>query len=463
MKRKGCLLRAKLGKLAVAGSALQVLTLVGLLAGCGQQVSRVEEVPRQPAASSRVPIILIPGISRETASVLKGGSLTPFSALALRTDANAVAHLGDPQFPVDGMAPAEIPGQLDRALRGTDVRGFQRLIDRLVREEGYVRGNPGQPRDKDYPENAKVDREDRTRVASLFVLYYDWRRDLAESACFIAGQVARIRAATGAPQVLLVGNSLGGVVARYYLRYGGRDAMRDRDCPQADATMAAAVNAPGAMWVSRAVLLAAPHHGSALAFRALLQDFRLFGMVGVGLREAVFTMPLAWELLPSAESDGRVALLVGNNGDERIPLYDVRTWVSRGWLTRDGAGPEGVRFAGAMLERAVAFQRSMLDRNPVEESVPRLAIGSECRPTLARALVAEGKLEFISREQTDHQLYSRVTAPGDGVVTAESALGLPSSPTLSVLPACSGHNTYFEDPDILDRVVQFLLTVRRVM
>ena len=81
-------MRANLGKLAVIGSALQVLILVGLLAGCGQQVSRVEEVPRQPGVSSRVPVILIPGISRETAGILKGGILTPFSALALRTDAD---------------------------------------------------------------------------------------------------------------------------------------------------------------------------------------------------------------------------------------------------------------------------------------------------------------------------------------------------------------------------------------
>lgn len=428
-----------------------------MLVGCGQQASRVEEVPRRPTASDRVPIVLIPGISRETARVMKGGSLTPFSALALRTDEDALAHLGDPRFPVDGTSPGEIPVQLDRHLRGTDVRGFQHLIDRLVREEGYVRGNPDQPRDKDYPENAQAEREDRTRVASLFVLYYDWRRDLAESACFVAERIARIRAATGALRVLLVGNSLGGVVARYYLRYGGRDAMQDRDCPHSDAAMAAEVNAPGAKWVHRAILLAAPFHGSALAFRALMQDFRLFGMVGVGLRDAVFTMPLAWELLPFADPDGRVALLVGDKGEQRVPLYDVQTWVARGWFPGGGSNPERVRFVGAMLARSAAFHRSLQGHNPAEESVPRLALGSECRPTLTRAVVAEGKPKFLSRDQTDDPLFSRATAPGDGIVTAESAFGLPPSPTLTVLSVCSGHNTYFEDPDIRDHAVQFLL------
>ena len=119
---------------------------------------------------------------------------------------------------MDGTAPTALPAKLDRALRGTDVRGLQALIDRLVREEGYVRGDPDQPRDKDYPENAAADRRDRTRVASLFVLYYDWRRDLSESACFAAQQIERIRAATGASHVRLVAHSLGGVIARFSFR-----------------------------------------------------------------------------------------------------------------------------------------------------------------------------------------------------------------------------------------------------
>lgn len=450
--------RSQPGWIAGPTTAFAVVTLVTLLVGCGQQAPQVEEAPRRPTSSDRVPIILVPGISRETARIMKGGSLVAFSALSLRTDADALSHLGDPRFPVDGASPAEIPVHLDRVLRGTDVRGFQRLIDRLVRKEGYVRGNPEQPRDKDYPENAQADREDRTRVASLFVLYYDWRRDLAESACFVAERISRIRAAAGAPRVLLIGNSLGGVVAKYYLRYGGRDAMRGRNCPETDAAMAAEVNAPGARWVDRAVLLAAPFHGSALAFRALLQDFTLFGIVGVGLRDAVFTMPLAWELLPFADQDGRVALLVGDKGEERVALYDAQTWVARGWLPGVGTDPERVRFVSAILARATAFHRSLLDRNSAEESVPRLIVGSECRPTLARAAVVGGKLKFLSRDQTADPLFSRTTAPGDGIVTAESALSLPPSPTLTVLPVCSGHNTYLEDTDIQDRVVQFLLT-----
>jgi len=434
-----------------------VLALAGWLAGCGREPARIEaEFPR-PIAAERVPVVLVPGISREVAAILRGGTLVPFSALALRTDAEAVAHLGDPRFPADGVPATEAPAVLDRALRKADVRGLQPLMDALVREEGYVRGNPDDPRDKDYPGNPAGEREDRRHPASLFVVYYDWRRDLAESACVLADRIARIRAATGASRVHLVAHSYGGVVARYYLRYGGRDVVGDRECPAVSGAMAAAVNAPGAGSVARAVLLGAPLHGSAVAFRALLEDFSLFGLIPLGLRDAVFTMPLAWELLPRAEPDGRVALLVGVSEDGRVPLYALRTWVERGWLPDGDQDAGHLGFVGTMLARSLALQRSMAGRHPAEEAVPRLVAGGRCRPTLTRALAAAGGVRFLSRGQTDHPLFTRATAPGDGVVTAESATGLPPSPTLTVLTTCTAHTAYLQDADLLARVVRFLL------
>jgi pimeloyl-ACP methyl ester carboxylesterase len=438
------------------GPTLLVLALLGCLVGCGRGPSGVEpEIPHL-AVPDRVPIVLVPGISREVAGVLRGGALAPFSDMALRTDAEAVSNLGDPRFPADRTSAMDAPAMLDRALRGTDVRGLQGLIDYLVREDGYVRGNPDQPRDKDYPENPKTEREDRRAVASLFVVYYDWRRDLAENACVLADRIARIRAATGASRIHLVAHSYGGVVARYYLRYGGRDVVRGRDCPIADGQMAAAINAPGGQTTDRAVLLGAPLHGSLLAFRALLEDFNLFGFLALGLRDAVFTMPLTWELLPEADADGRVPLLAGVNGDGLVPLYALRTWVDRGWIADGAKDPGRLHFVEAMLARSLALQKNLAGRNTAEEAVPRLVVGGECRPTPTRALATANGVQFLARGQTDHPFFSEATAPGDGVVTTESATDLPASPTLTVLTICTAHSMYVQDPDLRARVVRFL-------
>jgi len=433
-----------------------VLLTMWLLAACGQTMPPVEEATPEGIVPDRVPVILVPGVSREVGAQLRGGRLMPFSAMALRTDSEALANLGDPRFAVDWGRPLEVPSRLDSALRREDVRGLQALIDRLVREEGYLRGNPEQPLDKDYPENPESARKDRTRLASLFVIYYDWRRDLAESACLLAHRVARIRARTGAPRVHLIGHSLGGVVARYYARYGGRDVLRDRDCPLDGGVQAAAVNAPGSATIAGLVSLGAPHRGSAQALRALLQDFNLFGVVSVGLRDAVFTMPMAWQLLPFAEADGRIPLLMGANGEERVALYEPQTWIGKGWLVGDATDPERRRFLDNMLARASGLHRRLQEPSREEEMVSRLVLGSECRPTPARALVENGTVAFLSRSQADHPLFGRVTVPGDGVVSLESALGVPPSATVSALTVCTNHSGYVDDLTVTDRIVRFI-------
>jgi len=430
--------------------------IVLLLTACSQSVSRFEDTSQESIPPDRVPIVVVPGISREVARQLNG-SIIPYSALALRTDAEALTRLGDPRFPADGDRPLGVPGELDRALRGTDVRGLQGLINHLIQHEGYVRGDPEQPRDKDYPENPESVRTDRKRLASLFVVYYDWRRDVAESACILAEHVARIRALTGAPRVHLVGHSLGGMVVRYYLRFGGRDVMQERECPLGSGEVRAALNAPGGGSAGRVVTMGAPFRGSAMAFRALLQDFNLFGIVSLGLRRAIFTMPVAWELLPFAGEDGQVPLLLDHKGVESVPLYDARTWVERGWLIGDSSDPERQRFLQTILARATKFHQRMAEPNPAEETIPRLIVGAGCRPTPARAIVADGKVEFLGRTDADSPLFARITVPGDGVVSLESALGVPPAPTLTPVTVCSGHGTYVNDPGTTERIAQFLL------
>jgi hypothetical protein len=123
------------------------ILLAVLLAGCGSPVTREAERVPHPYPPARLPIVLLPGISRETAQVMRGGAFGSFARLALPMDDRALAHLDDPRVPVDGEVPWDYPSALDHALRKTSVRGLQPLIQSLVEEGGYVRGNPDDPRD----------------------------------------------------------------------------------------------------------------------------------------------------------------------------------------------------------------------------------------------------------------------------------------------------------------------------
>jgi hypothetical protein len=415
-----------------------------LSAGCGSGgVRQAETSPGMGQASGRPTIVLIPGISREVSRVLRG-SIPLFSALALKTDGEAVARLGDPRFAAGDAAPLDLPGRLDRALRGVPVRGLQPLIDRLIQQEGYVRRNPGNPADRDYPEN-RPGEEPAPASPSLFVLYYDFRRDIPETACLLADTIGRIQAAAGTPRVRLLGHSLGGTLARYIVRYGHWDAAAGQPCPLAGQPAPAA-----APVVERAAFLGAPLGGTPVAFQALIQDVSVFGL-GLGLRDSAFTMPVAWQLLPPVGPDGFVPILGEDAGEDRVALYDLRTWRQRGWLDDILLAGERLRFAEAMLARSAALHRAMQGSQPEEERIPRLAVASTCRPTPGRLADMPGlHLSFRSPDP-------RISLPGDGVVTAESATAVPAAPGLTVATTCTRHNGYLDAPEILEQVTRFLL------
>jgi hypothetical protein len=111
-------------------------------------------------------------------------------------------------------------------------------------------------------------------------------------------------------------------------------------------------------------------------------------------------------------------------------------------------------FLETMLARSKRLQERLHATNAAEDAIPRLVLGSACRQTLARAVAQNGKVEFLSRSDMDNPLFGRVTVPGDGVVSLDSALGIPPSPTLATMTVCTGHNAYVDDPNVTDRILQ---------
>ena len=67
---------------------------------------------------------------------------------------------------------------------------------------------------------AQQDAAARARVHHVFA--YDWRRDLVESARRLDETLEALAEARGDPDTRfnVVGHSMGGLIARYYLRYG---------------------------------------------------------------------------------------------------------------------------------------------------------------------------------------------------------------------------------------------------
>jgi hypothetical protein len=295
-----------------------------------------------------------------------------------------------------------------------------------------------------------------------FAFPYDWRRDLVEAAQALGAAIERLKTGLGKPdlKVALLCHSTGGLIARYYAKYGTEDVL-DQD-PLPPPTYAGAKN------ISRIVMLGTPNAGSLDMFYRMHQG-RWIPTVGTWTPETIFTMPAAYQLLPF---DGREVFVDADGRPLDVDLYDPENWERYGWaafqprrqatvrtrMVRRDPG-EGAarheelrerqrRFLVAALRRAERFHLALRHGNPAEES-ERI----------------RWRTRFESRDPaTKQQLY----AYGDLSVTKESLLGQrrfgpagsgPSRrlPGAQAMFFCEGHGGLPRSITFMDNVLNTLL------
>jgi hypothetical protein len=146
------------------------------------------------------------------------------------------------------------------------------------------------------------------------VYTYDWRRDLVEGARGLGLRLEGLAREMGDPgaRFHLVGHSMGGLVARYYLRFGGAEPAADARVTWAGARRAASV-----------LLAATPNAGSIPPL--------LLGMPGPHTTLAasvVSRMPSVYQLLPPS---GTQPLVDPRGRPLEHDLHDPATWERFRW------------------------------------------------------------------------------------------------------------------------------------
>jgi pimeloyl-ACP methyl ester carboxylesterase len=257
---------------------------------------------------------------------------------------------------------------------------------------------------------------------SQHVFAYDWRRDLVESARRLDETLDALADARGEPGVKfnIVGHSMGGLIARYYLRYG--TAEPDPDAP---------VTWAGARRIHNLILVATPNGGGIHALEALLLGNRV-GLSYATLASPVVTrMPSVYQLLPPAGA----AALVDHTGEPiATDLHDIETWRQYRWgpfgspsrrmvALADGRDVvEHAAFLEAALARARAFHAAMARVPETRCPSKVILLGGDCLPTLARGLVPEKggipRFEPLNRKEAEGMFDA-----GDGRVTRASVSG----------------------------------------
>lgn len=302
----------------------------------------------------------------------------------------------------DTVAGADFYGDIERTLTGPG---------------GYLRADPGTPVN------------DQQRRYYRFT--YDWRQDNHQTAVRLDALVNQIRADynNSSLQVDIVAHSMGGLVTRYWLRYGSTDVLDSNDFP---------INNEGAEKARKVILVGTPNLGSTSALQQILvgADFTVNDVAP----EVLLSFPSAYQLLPHPIVDA----VLGSNGQplER-DIYDIKVWRALGWGPFDSAVRERLQkkgwsstqlealesYVGKHLERARRFVWSLTVKNSMAPH-ELIVFGGDCVASPARILIEDIGDDSLVRlwpgeikhPRSDIDYQALMLEPGDGAVTKASLL-----------------------------------------
>lgn len=330
---------------------------------------------------------------------------------ALRLDIDASGTMPAP-------SPLIVDGITDSAA-GRDFYG--RILTTLEDIGGYRHASPGTAANAD--------------ERRYYVYSYDWRQDNLISVRGLDDLVERIRDDYGNPdlKVDIVAHSMGGLITRYFVRYGTDDVLNDNDFP---------VVYDGDRKVRRVILLGTPNLGSIASLAALVNGRKV--VLGRIDPEVIASFPSAYQVLPHKL---RNWLIDADGNAIDADVFDIDWWrdlklgifapetreriVAR-HATRAEGEAEFARFEkyfDVSLERGRRFSWSLTVQAP-HIAQRYIVFGGSCKLTVARGLLErDGERSYLRFSPKDirHKVkgldYDRLMLePGDGTVTKASLL-----------------------------------------
>jgi len=330
---------------------------------------------------------------------------------------------------------------------------------------------------ENYGETKTIDYGDRHYTSFQFA--YDWRRDLVEAAkqlheyilekrTYVQKEIAKRHGIENKDvKFNIVAHSMGGLVARYYLRYGVADLPDDGSLPP--------LTWAGSRFVEQVVLIGTPNAGSIDTFRLLIEGSHLAPGLPSFDAAILGTMPALYQLLPRARH-GHVVSGIETNQEFMDP-YDPVLWEQMGWglanpeldSTLQVLLPE-VKDKETRIKIALNHQRKSLMR--AKAFAQALDIPAVTPPGLSINLIAGDAVDTIDVIKVNTEtgeLENYKTGPGDGKVLRSSALmdervgsnykGRLKTPIqwANVLFLFSDHLGLTTDPVFTDNILYMLL------
>lgn len=263
---------------------------------------------------------------------------------------------------------------------------------------------------------------------TCFQFPYDWRRDISETAAELHQFIEevdrytrwqyRTRYGIEDPDIQfdIVAHSMGGLVARYFLRYGNQPLPEDGSSPS--------LNWAGAEKVGRAFLIATPNHGSPLTITEMRDGVRLAKALPKYPPAVLGTMPSVYQLLPRAEDRPLVT-----DAGESLDVLSPETWQQMQWCLSD---PKQDRILKKIMPEKTRKSRQKVAAEHQLKCLVRarqfhdaLDLPATPPPGLELHLYAGDAVKTLDRlivQPSSGKFVDRQWAAGDGTVTRTSAL-----------------------------------------
>ena len=425
----------------------------------------------------RNPVILIPGFAGSAlarsadgrgvwGSFLKGDSLRPSTHDGLRAYALDIESMpADVDYRsvtsvVDDIEAVALVETMQGKLLGVkvDYQLYAPLLE-LFEEGGYVSAEEGGGAGE--------------AIGPLyFTFFYDWRRDNVGNAQLLARfiseaqeEVVAWRQHHGLParpvKFDVVAHSMGGLIARYYLRYGAVDVLS-----QLEPKVTWAGTAP----VARLILVSTPNLGSTNALKDLVEgkNYPIYSFEPAMLA----TFPSFYQLLPREHQ----ALWLIEEGNPVSPAFSSTVWVENSWGPFHSGQDKYLRWLFPSLASAAerkdrmaaymdaAFERARrfaaaLDRHP-ETPCPTsmMLFTGDSEKTLERVLVTSKRGRAVLKFKGPKGL--TLHSPGDGTVTRASALAEKSNPPVAwdrTFFLSGGHASFLKNRSFHSNLLYILL------
>ena len=200
-----------------------------------------------------------------------------------------------------------------------NINAYNKMLDILIKA-GYV------------PEIETV--LTSQHVPNLFSFHYDWRRDLPENAAKLHDFIIEKRKMLQQMHYLyygiekqniqfdIIAHSMGGLVARYYIRYGNQDLPLNGALPRFDWR--------GSKYVDKLLILGTPNSGYLDTLVELTNGLSLDPDAPVLPPAFIGTFPSYYQMLPHSGTSS----VVGEDGKE-IDIFDVAAWKKYQWGLAD--------------------------------------------------------------------------------------------------------------------------------